>query len=37
MKSVIVEIRAGEGGKDARNLVHEQFQVYVKAEGRGRL
>ncbi len=37
MKSVIVEIRAGEGGADARSLVNEQFQVYVKAEVRGRL
>lgn len=37
MSAVIVEIRAGEGGLDAKALVHEQFNVYVKAEGRGRL
>jgi len=30
MKSVIVEIRAAEGGNDAKSLVHEQFGGYVK-------
>ena len=30
MESVIVEIRAGEGGDDAKALVHEQFGVYVR-------
>ena len=28
--SVIVEIRAAEGGQDAKELVREQFGVYVK-------
>ena len=37
MSSVIVEIRAAEGGADARLLVEEQFQIYVKAGARGRL
>jgi protein subunit release factor A len=33
---VIVEIRAAEGGADARLLVKEQFQIYCKlAERRG--
>lgn len=30
MESVIVEIRAGEGGDDAKLLVKEQFAVYVR-------
>jgi len=30
MESVIVEIRAGEGGDDAKLLVKEQFVVYVR-------
>ena len=29
-ESVIVEIRSGEGGADAKNLVLEQFSVYAK-------
>ena len=33
--SVIVEIRAAEGGDDAKSLGHEQFAVYRKMEGRG--
>ena len=28
MKSIIVEIRAGEGGADARDLVREQAEIY---------
>jgi protein subunit release factor A len=32
---VIVEIRAAEGGKDAKALVYEQYQVYRKMEVRG--
>jgi protein subunit release factor A len=33
---VIVEIRAAEGGADARLLVKEQFQIYCKlSERRG--
>jgi len=30
MESVIVEIRAGEGGDDAKALVLEQFSIYVR-------
>jgi protein subunit release factor A len=30
METVIVEIRAAEGGADAKLLVEEQFGVYVK-------
>lgn len=30
MESVIVEIRAAEGGLDARLLVEEQFVIYAK-------
>jgi len=30
-ESVIVEIRAAEGGNDAKLLVEEQFGIYVKA------
>jgi len=30
VENVIVEIRAGEGGDDAKALVHEQFAVYAK-------
>jgi protein subunit release factor A len=30
MNSVLVEIRAAEGGDDAKSLVYEQFSVYVK-------
>jgi len=33
--SVIVEIRAAEGGNDAKLLVYEQFAVYRKMEVRG--
>ena len=32
--SVIVEIRAAEGGEDAKLLVLEQFNVYRKLEVR---
>ena len=28
--NVIVEIRAAEGGQDAKDLVREQFGLYVK-------
>lgn len=34
MESVIVEIRAGEGGDDAKSLVNEQFEVYAKMGAR---
>jgi len=30
MESVIIEIRAGEGGADAKDLVREQFSIYAK-------
>lgn len=30
METLIVEIRAGEGGADAKDLVHEQFAVYAR-------
>src|ERR1043166_4089233 len=30
MESVIVEIRAAEGGEDAKLLVHEQVAIYAK-------
>lgn len=34
--SVIVEIRAAEGGDDAKNLVFEQFGIYARvAQRRG--
>lgn len=34
MEEVIVEIRAGEGGRDAKLLVEDQFEVYVKMGAR---
>lgn len=34
---MFVEIRAGEGGDDAKALVLEQFNLYLKAEARGLL
>jgi len=37
METVIVEIRAGEGGDDAKLLVREQVAVYAKACQRWRL
>lgn len=33
--SFIVEIRAAEGGQDAKLLVHEQYTIYRKLGGRG--
>ncbi len=36
MSSVLIEIRAAEGGEDAKLLVVDQFKVYAKvAERRG--
>lgn len=32
--NVIVEIRAAEGGEDAKALVHEQFKLYEKLAAR---
>lgn len=37
MGTVFVEIRAGEGGDDAKALVREQLAVYCKACKRSRL
>lgn len=37
MSSVIVEIRAAEGGDDAKLLVLEQYRIYERASRRGRL
>lgn len=34
---MIVEIRSGEGGDDAKDLVYEQFSVYCKLAARNRL
>lgn len=36
-KSIIVEIRAAEGGDDAKSLVEEQFAIYVRLGVRERL
>lgn len=30
MSTVFVELRAGEGGDDAKDLVEEQFRIYVR-------
>jgi len=30
MESIIVEIRAAEGGADAKLLVHEQVAIYAR-------
>lgn len=37
MNSVVVEIRAAEGGDDAKGLVLEQFRIYAKLMARRRL
>lgn len=37
MESVIVEIRAAEGGADARLLVYEQLAIYQKFAAREHL
>ncbi len=34
MESVIVEIRAAEGGNDAKLLVEDQFAIYSRLSGR---
>jgi protein subunit release factor A len=34
MKTLIVEIRAAEGGNDAKLLVAEQFAIYTKVGAR---
>lgn len=37
MSNLIVEIRAAEGGDDAKQLVHEQFAIYQKLAAREHL
>jgi len=37
MESVVIEIRAAEGGSDAKLLVQDHLSAYVKAADRGRL
>jgi protein subunit release factor A len=37
METIIVEIRAAEGGADARLLVYEQLAIYQKFAVRERL
>jgi protein subunit release factor A len=37
MRNLLVEIRAAEGGDDAKLLVIEQFAIYERAVSRGRL
>jgi protein subunit release factor A len=37
MNGVWIEIRAGEGGDDAKGLVREQLAIYVKAARRSSL
>lgn len=34
MSTILIEIRAAEGGDDAKTLVHEQFAVYAKMGAR---
>jgi protein subunit release factor A len=35
--TMLIEIRAGEGGEDAKLLVVEQYNLYLKLEARGSL
>jgi protein subunit release factor A len=35
--SIVVEIRAAEGGDDAKLLVHEQLKIYARRAARGGL
>jgi protein subunit release factor A len=35
--SVIIEIRAAEGGDDAKAIVDEQFKIYLRVASRTRL
>jgi protein subunit release factor A len=37
MSSIIVEIRAAEGGADAKQLVEEQFALYARLAARSGL
>jgi len=36
-ESIVIEIRAAEGGDDAKLLVFEQLEAYVRAASRHRL
>lgn len=33
MNKIIIEIRSGEGGKESKMLVNDQYSIYVKACG----
>jgi protein subunit release factor A len=37
VKAIIIELRAGEGGDDAKSLVQEFTTMYAKAAGRREL
>jgi protein subunit release factor A len=37
MERLLIEIRAAEGGVDAKLLVSDQFAIYAKAAGREHL
>lgn len=37
MKTLIVELRAAEGGEDAKLLVEKQYEIYKKLAARRRL
>lgn len=37
MDAITIEIRAGEGGEDAKLLVNEQLSIYAKAAKRSGL
>ena len=37
MENILIEIRAAEGGADAKQLVYEQLAVYEKAVAQERL
>jgi len=37
METIVVEIRAAEGGADAKELVREQLGIYVRRAARRRL
>lgn len=37
MESVVIEIRAAEGGDDAKLLCEDMMTAYIKAGGRRRL
>ncbi len=37
MESILIEIRAAEGGDDSKLLVDDQLSAYTKAADRGRL